>query len=285
MRGLFKDSTAMKWTPQYLVENIGDDRQFVAFADNSVGGGIKGAGTFLTNLRDAVNNISSGGNNYLFNSNLEYPVDLKLYNEIGAEKINWKPPVLVQFFLGLSRVGETRVGGSPLHAAVAPNINIQLSGEKTWIMINPKYAGYVKPTLLSDQVAVFAKAGLDYGPKDRWHNFPRFESVLRPGDAIFIPSWWFHEVQNLPGPDWQLSLAVRYTNMVSSLWNNWLFSILVDIGTRHKPCWPGFRLICFEFGAWEQTYQRQSHAALEMARRAKEMEAQEAAATGIRNYE
>jgi hypothetical protein len=289
IRGLFKDAPAMKWTPEYLAESIGDDRQFVAFSDNSIGVGRKGASTFMTTLKDAVKNISAGGNNYLFNSNLEYPIDLKLYQEIGADRIAWKPPVLVQFFLGLTRVGETRLGGSPLHAAVAPNINIQLSGEKTWIMIDPKYVGYVKPTLLSDQVAVFAGASWDYGAADRWHNFPRFESVVRPGDAIFIPSWWLHEVQNLPGPEWQLSLAIRYTNLVSSFWNNWLFSALVDLGTRHKPCWPGFRLICFEFGAWEQTYQRQSMAALEMNKRAKETEAREAAkaaaAAGVRNYE
>jgi len=281
----------MKWTPEYLADNIGDDRKFVAFIDNKLGEGPKGSHTFLTSIRDAYKNITAGGNNYLFNSNFLYPEDVNIVREIGAEIVDWKPPTVFQFFFGRSRVGETRVGGSPLHAAITPNVNIQIRGEKTWIMIDPKYVGYVKPTLFSEQVAMFAGASLDYGVEGRWQNYPRFESVVRPGDAIFIPSWWLHEVQNLPGEEWQMSLAIRYTNALSSLWNNWHFTALVDLGTRHKPCWPGFRLICFEFGAWEKTYQRQSMAALEMAKRAEENLKQEeklaaaAAAEGHRNYE
>jgi hypothetical protein len=270
LRGLFNDSQALKWTPEYMVDQIGDDRLFVAFLANSLGGGAPNAATFLTTLKDAVKNISNGGNNYLFNSNLEYPRDLKLYREIGAERIDWKPPVIIQFFLGLTRPGETRVGGSPMHAAVAPNINIQLSGEKTWIMIDPKYANYMKPNLLSDQVALFVGSGLDYGHNRRFENMPRYQGVVRPGDAIFIPSWWMHEVHNRPGDSWQISLAIRYTNAVSSLWNNWLFTELVDWGTPNKPCWRGFRLLCFEFGAWESTFDKdhtKSAAALEMNKR------------------
>jgi len=162
-------------------------------------------------------------------------------------------------------------------------------------MIDPKYVGYVKPTLFSEQVAMFAGASLDYGVEGRWQNYPRFEGVVRPGDAIFIPSWWLHEVQNHPGPDWQLSLAIRYTNAASSLWDNWLFSVLVDVGLNNKPCWRGLRLICFEyFGAWEKTptFARASLAALEVERREKARErdreteeVRSAAAAGVRNFE
>jgi len=268
IRGLFKDVPAINWTPEFLANHLGEERLFVAFADNRIGSGsVDASRTITVSVPAVVKNVTNGGNNYLFNSNLQYPMDVDLVKQIGLERLDWKPALLIQFFLGLSRPGESRVGGSPLHCATAPNLNIQLSGEKTWIMIDPKYSGYLRPQLLSDQVAALAGANLEYGATSRWHNFPRFESLVRPGDAIYIPSWWWHEVQNIPGEAWQLSLAIRVSDMFSSIWNNWLFSALVDFGVRHKPCLPGLRLICIEyFGTWEGQTQKKSYAAEEGTR-------------------
>jgi hypothetical protein len=266
IRGLFKDAPAMQWTPEYLATNIGDERLFTAFIDNGIGSNKKG--TFLTTVPSVVKNVTAGGNNYLFNSNFEYPTDIKLVKEIDIDRLKWRPAILIQFFLGLAREWEAKWRGSPMHAAVAPNINVQLSGRKHWVMIDPKYYAYVKPTLLSDQVAVFVGGGLDYGEVDRWHNFPRFDDIVNPGDAIYIPPWWMHEVQNLQGPEWQISLALRFPDLRSSLWNGWFFTSLVDLGTRNKPCLPGFRMLCAEFLAnWEGTQQKIAPAAIEATKR------------------
>jgi len=112
-------------------------------------------------------------------------------------------------------------------------------------MIDPKYARYIKPTQFSAQLANVA--GLMYGLERRWSNFPRYETILHPGDAIWIPSWWFHEVHTIQGEAWQISVAMRFGNILSSWYNNFHFSVMADLGTPNKPCWPGFRLICFEF--------------------------------------
>jgi len=113
-------------------------------------------------------------------------------------------------------------------------------------MIDPKYARYLKPSQFSAQLANIAALSYHYGVEKRWSNFPRYETILKPGDAIWIPSWWFHEVQTIQGEDWQISVAIRFGHILSSLYNNLHFSVMADLGTPNKPCWRGFRLVCFE---------------------------------------
>jgi len=252
IRGIFKNASALNWTPEHLAKSFGD-RDFFAFADNRFGVADADVSTFRDTIPNIVRNITNGGNNYVFNANFENPTDMHLYDDIGLDRLyDWRRPAVVQFFLGLAREGEKRLGGSPLHAAVPPNLNVQLSGSKRWIMVDPKYSLYMRPRLLSDQVALVTEATFEYDAESRWHNFPRYEGLIHPGDAIFIPPWWYHEVHNIQGPKWQISLAVRYSDIVGSWLTNWWYALLIDIGVRDKPCWPGFRLICLElFKGWQ----------------------------------
>jgi len=285
MRGLFKDAPCTKWTPKRLAEHFGKNRSFVAFVNNKMGDNDyrRNGDSFWENVPEVVANITRGGNNYIFNAPLEAQFDMDLYREMEVERFsaNYRKPAVVQFFLGLARPGEKRLGGSALHAATAPNLNVQYSGSKRWLMIDPKYARYVKPNLFSTQLAVLAGATADYPAEARWTNFPRYELILHPGDALWIPSWWFHEVHNLPGEEWQISVAIRFGHYMSSLQNNWHFTGLTDLGVHGKPCWRGFRLTCLQLHpGWDvlgyQPVQNYSaEGALEIGKHVKKLNAED----------
>lgn len=47
----------------------------------------------------------------------------------------------------------------------------------------------------------------------RFPNFPkahRLNCVLRPGDVLFMPAFWWHEVQSYPDPKEKRNLAINF---------------------------------------------------------------------------
>jgi hypothetical protein len=78
----------------------------------------------------------------------------------------------------------------------------QVTGSKRFLMYPPE-AG----ALLSDRHAVVDPDRPDDTRFPRWRDAtPALDEVLRPGDAIFIPSGWYHT-------------AVALTDSVSITWN------------------------------------------------------------------
>jgi len=88
--------------------------------------------------------------------------------------------------------------GSPLHYDIAHNMYCQISGEKRFRMFPPQDHSNlylfprVHPSTRSSQVH------LDHVQTE---NFPRFkeatpwEAVLKPGDVLYIPPYWFHATE------------------------------------------------------------------------------------------
>jgi len=194
-----------------------------------------------------IENVTNGGTNYLQNANFFFPEDLPLYRDLELHRVGFdRDPLLVQIFLGKKLPGEVRGSGSPLHCAAGPNLFVQISSSKKWLMIHPKWSRYVKPNMFSYQVASGSIAGLTHqaNKTQRWGNFPRWEGTVHPGDAVWIPGWFWHEVQNVPSDDWSLAVATRYSNFFQIWEANPLFTPMVDLGVKEKPCLPGFRFIC-----------------------------------------
>jgi hypothetical protein len=188
-----------------------------------------------------VKNVTGGGNMYMFNSPFTYSLDKVLIDELDLKRLEpGIKPVLIQFFMGIARPGEKRIGGSVLHGAAAPNLNVQLSGSKRWTLIEPVWSNWLNLKMLQTQFAAFC--AIKYPAHDRWTNFPRYEGVIHPGDAVFIPPWYFHEVANLPGPDWQMSIAIRFPRIRASLSNHAGLCLLTDLGVRERKGIPGTRL-------------------------------------------
>jgi hypothetical protein len=252
IRGLFKETPMLKWTPQYLADHFRQhNRTFLVVKKNDFNAKEATAFVHLDSewmpLDQMINNISAGGTNYLQNANLFFPQDMPLYEEMELKRTGFdRITFLVQFFLGRKLPGEVRGSGSSLHCAAAPNLFIQIRSQKHWIMFHPKWSRYVMPNMFNYQVAAGSMAGLLHQNKEknRWGNFPRWEGTLQPGDALWVPGWFWHEVHNIPNDDWSIAAATRYSTFFQLWENNPLFTFLADWGTREKPCLPGTRFIC-----------------------------------------
>jgi len=244
VRNLFADIPAASWTEKRLAEHF-KDRQFVVMGDNTLGG-MRGGKSMLSTVPEVVKNVTAGGNQYMFNSNFLWPQDQELLEELGLDRLEpGIKPVLAQFFLGIARPGEKRIGGSPLHAAAPPNLNIQIKGSKQWTMIEPNMISYLNPYMLQTQFAALAQ--VHFGQEGRWTNYPRLQGIVNPGDAIYIPPWYFHEVANIPGPDWQISCALRFPRPLASYKNHAGLTLLTDLGVRGRHGLPGTRMFLMPF--------------------------------------
>ena len=50
----------------------------------------------------------------------------------------------------------------------------------------------------------------DYNRFPKFSQAKRLECVLKPGDALFMPAFWWHEVQSYPDHKEHRNLAVNY---------------------------------------------------------------------------
>ena len=85
---------------------------------------------------------------------------------------------------------------SPLHADGTCNLHVQLRGEKVWRIIEPRFNPAMRPIALraphfKSPLAPFdiGEPGADAPPIDV------LEAVLEPGDVLFNPSFFWHEVR------------------------------------------------------------------------------------------
>ncbi|KAL5473204.1 hypothetical protein EMCRGX_G027656 [Ephydatia muelleri] len=120
-----------------------------------------------------------------------------------------------------------------LHFDPYDNLLCQLSGEKRLILFDPHhnenlYEGHIPEALLSfdSTSATFHRrqllesTSMVMSPVDPAHpdlqRFPNYskanklECTLRPGDALFMPAFWWHEVQSYPDPLEHRNLAVNF---------------------------------------------------------------------------
>jgi len=80
-----------------------------------------------------------------------------------------------------------------LHCAAESNHFFQITGSKKFTMLNPDQ---------SPELAFFNDNLLQNAVAPSLHLvdcLPRFEVYIHPGDLLYIPPWWWHQVKNLPG--------------------------------------------------------------------------------------
>uniref|UniRef100_A0A7S2SEZ1 JmjC domain-containing protein n=1 Tax=Rhizochromulina marina TaxID=1034831 RepID=A0A7S2SEZ1_9STRA len=91
-----------------------------------------------------------------------------------------------------------------LHCEPIANVALQITGRKRWTIVDPANSFALQPALSPDGRAyVFA----DLDP-DSHHlvRIPRFEVVLGPGEALYLPTWWWHRVDYLGEASFTASL-------------------------------------------------------------------------------
>lgn len=98
------------------------------------------------------------------------------------------------------------------HSAIAANYFIQVQGHKVWKLLHPRYTPYFQPYFydsvpgMGSRVSCFDKRSYE------WFNragLPIAEVTLEPGDFLYVPPWWWHEIEHLQPSEYHLAVGLR----------------------------------------------------------------------------
>jgi len=197
IRGLAKDLPAVKrWNKAFFEEHCGDTRVHVYNADYVPQEGKLNYEEFQTTVREALNTPGL----YL-DTNREVFVDHPWLMDDIAGLEAWAPylgranHLASQVFMGL------QADGAPLHCANQWNLFIMIDGEKEWQLISPEYTFQIgavgHPTAITFEGCATGKGGTYRDEHPLFAEYcPRFRAIVRAGDVLLNPPWWWHEIQN-----------------------------------------------------------------------------------------
>ena len=208
IRGLFKNSNAMNWNITYLNNTIGHQKCDYLLP-NANYFEMKRESKLYSSI---FNNITANGFNYvsgdyhiLSNKSGNNLIHDFNFNEIlGEEFINSDDFMRDEMYLFIGN----KNGGTSLHAAPHRSMFVLVKGIKKWIFIDPKYSIYLNP----QRSQLYSRLLLSFGGFVRdtnnlkdgvmgneflYRHIPHYEVILYPGDAVTVPSWWWHQVMNI----------------------------------------------------------------------------------------
>jgi hypothetical protein len=95
--------------------------------------------------------------------------------------------------------------GSAFHCAVGGNFFVMVCGRKRWILVKPSDSFAMYPTIGRNMGSAYVGSPINSETyeSEQMERYPLFSKVskftvtLEPGDVLFVPSWWWHEVKNL----------------------------------------------------------------------------------------
>ncbi|MEL6342153.1 MAG: cupin-like domain-containing protein [Myxococcota bacterium] len=119
----------------------------------------------------------------------------------------WDELVTANLFLG------GRAVFSAIHCALAGNCFLEVAGRKRWVFIDPAYGPHLhaipgRPFQYLKSAYGGSRAAEERGEQSVISCLPRYEVVLEPGDLLYNPPWWWHEVDNLD--EFTIGVALRH---------------------------------------------------------------------------
>ncbi len=170
---------------------------------------------------------------YLHNTQILLHRHPELLRRTGFELL---PRTIAQglMFSGVAQLMLGRGGGGSFwHCAGGLNLFCMLSGSKKWSFINPAESPFLLPMTDGVGTSVYYRAGYggasdvfgDYleimgDSRDTHRNevfervfarATRYEVELEPGDVLFSPPWWWHDVRNMTEDT--MGLATRWIDL------------------------------------------------------------------------
>lgn len=146
------------------------------------------------------------------------------------------------------------------HCAGPTNLFAMIYGKKHWTLVHPRYTPFMHTVIRKDRFYFLSL--LDHRISDDevksqgyqlYPHIPKCEAIVDAGDMLFVPSWWWHAVDNY-GPT--IAVAPRATG--EPLRNNPLFTLMtmfdksqwVGMWIVLRDKWPDDRFIGRSMKGW-----------------------------------
>ena len=190
------------WSPSALADRLGSTPCTVVEMDDAAMRRPHDSGRVLRELPfDEFVGQLDHAPLYLHNSTELFGQMPGLIDDLGLERLRaaftdpcstWDELFSTNLFVGSEAVF------SNLHHAPGGNFFLQIDGRKTWTLVDPAYTPHLFPVIsrpFNHCLSVFGsyRAAPEDSPIRR---LPRLEVTLEPGDVLYNPPWWWHEVVN-----------------------------------------------------------------------------------------
>lgn len=217
IRGYLDDAPIRDLTREdNLISNFGDVQ--VQCAHMNMAKTSSGAGQNINLVKTTLEeylNSDKYKNYYLnnFHGLLNQKDFFKLCKGIKLQRIQDNVCALNQWFI--KRGLHSR---SALHCANGENIFLNVQGKKEWHFMHPSYTPLLQTTLsrygvyaISETVKFTDKE--DFYPMvterfEFYKHIPVYKVILEPGDILYNPPWWWHDVRNVS--DFTMGCATRW---------------------------------------------------------------------------
>ena len=203
IRGLGTDTKAAReWSPDLFADKYGETMVDVRDSPKERVGttvSYNEADFVPTGLRDYVHEMRHGqSQRYLGAMSELFKHHPELMDDLEIEQLNARIGVKVirpEIFMGTPR------NHTPWHCAGIDNYFLQINGKKEWHFIDPAFTAGL---YLKGSAMVFGAPGLfsNVIPGDDrlfplFHKTPQYQVTLSPGDFLYNPAYWWHEVRNI----------------------------------------------------------------------------------------
>jgi len=98
---------------------------------------------------------------------------------------------------------------SPLHYDMSENLLSQLRGRKRVLLFEPKQTSLLYPFPAHSKIPHMSQLNIDQLDIEKFPKFQKakyMECLLEPGEMLFIPAFWWHQVYSLD----QLNISINF---------------------------------------------------------------------------
>lgn len=154
-------------------------------------------------LAEVIEDVRSKGakKKYLMASSVLFEKHRELLEDIWLHEIAsffGRTILRAELFLGGKDVG------SPFHCAPSSNFFCNIHGEKKWVLVAPWHSMWMYPQVGSNDLLLYVNSPLQSELHEEnaihyplYQYVPKYTVHLKPGDVLYVPPWWWHEVTNI----------------------------------------------------------------------------------------
>ncbi|MET7350959.1 cupin-like domain-containing protein [Streptomyces mirabilis] len=210
IRGTYALGKMRQWTPEYISERLGDREVPVSVADGDGAfrynpderGGLRYEPMRGSRLAAEFRKAATGRR--LSMQQMSIPDTLpELYDELTIP-----PYVPTAVISDVNLWMASDASNTPLHYDNMNNLFAQLDGKKRFLLFNPAQSDLLYPGALDIRTRHLSQVDVKAPDLQKFPKFKQaeyWEAVVTPGDLLFIPAFWWHQVS---APD--VSVSVNY---------------------------------------------------------------------------